>query len=816
MPGFSFKSVYLLVALSFFLTNYSKAQSSASITSLAPYHFHAGDTVVISGSGFDTSISSNNKVDFVNYWDVSPGVWQYDTLQAELVAVTGSLISAKVPAGAFYGAVSVFVNNQIASSPTLLFWVDPTIKSIKPDSASVGDTITIKGTGFDLRNPQFNYVYFANAFSSSPYAHATDSSLSVLVPLGSTTGTLKVSVESGAFTTSTFKVIPKVGYAQQFSGEVGAQITIYNTSGFGAALINDYAVSFNGILSPVTIVGVNFITTSVPSHATSGPVWVLNNGEKVKTPSLTYTFQPTTPLISSLSVTSGPAGTPFTIIGTGFSQGGLPPKASISGFAATVYRYSDDTIYTSVPKHAYSGSVHVWVDSITVGGPAFDVTQQISSMYPTLVNPGDTVTVTATGGFAYSISDFYKIQFSNSALASTLSVTDTTLSFIVPWNAASGVPTIMSTYALNTAIPLPYLGIRPIIKSIKPDIVIAGRSQVIVIRGTGLLNSFQTKKYEIVFKGGAIQTKLALQDTALHVVVPSQAKTGPITLLIDSLSGVSKTSLVVLPDTFPYTPYPPMILNPASITASSFVARWQSQYRVIGYSCDVSIDNFASFVSGNKSKFTTDTTQLIFGLQPGTKYQLRVRAFSDTDTSAYCMPANFLTVPAAPVLDPLSVVDKSDYLLMWEPVKGADSYIFEASDDGFNTFISASTTYHSVLLELVQPSNILSFSYRVQALNASGASAYSNAVSVVTEDAPNPQPPILYPNPGTDQILIAGINASVLESELIDSTGKTTSVNLLGSNNDPLKLDIRSLANGVYIVRIVTSNGTNEFRFVKQ
>ena len=71
-------------------------------------------------------------------------------------------------------------------------------------------------------------------------------------------------------------------------------------------------------------------------------------------------------------------------------------------------------------------------------------------------------------------------------------------------------------------------------------------------------------------------------------------------------------------------------------TRSSFLAKWKPTSGASGYRLDVSTSpSFESYVSGYQDLDIGNTTnQVVSGLDPGTEYYYRVRAYSSSGTSS--------------------------------------------------------------------------------------------------------------------------------------------------------------------------------------
>lgn len=95
------------------------------------------------------------------------------------------------------------------------------------------------------------------------------------------------------------------------SGKVGKIVEV-----LGQGFTGTTGVSFNGTAASFTIKSDTYLTVTVPSGATTGPVTVTTPGASLNS----STQFRVTPKILSFSPTSGPAGTPVTITGNSLTQ----------------------------------------------------------------------------------------------------------------------------------------------------------------------------------------------------------------------------------------------------------------------------------------------------------------------------------------------------------------------------------------------------------------------------------------------------------------------------------------------------------------
>ncbi len=238
-----------------------------------------------------------------------------------------------------------------------------------------------------------------------------------------------------------------------------------------------YQLTFNGVSATITYIASTFIKTTVPFHASSGPIVLTYQGNTVKGSGLHFDVNPTEPNITSYSVYSGIVGTPMTIAGSGFDQSGPPLEVAFGGTKAKIVSYDQNIIYTSVPHGAISGPISVTAGGISTIGfnLTFRVVEVVSEIKPRHAKVGDTIEVKGTGFYTYFPDSYYWVQFPNGATVNVKTTSDTTLKFVLPINATSGFATIHSSYNLSISFDLPYLGLIPTITKIEPDTVFAGR-----------------------------------------------------------------------------------------------------------------------------------------------------------------------------------------------------------------------------------------------------------------------------------------------------------------------------------------------------
>jgi hypothetical protein len=94
----------------------------------------------------------------------------------------------------------------------------PTITSIQPDSAAIGDTVTIKGANFGATQGTSS-VFFAPGVTAT-VSTWSDVSIRVKVPVGTATGAVSVTVNGTASNGVQFKTSTATNSAVSFSAEI--------------------------------------------------------------------------------------------------------------------------------------------------------------------------------------------------------------------------------------------------------------------------------------------------------------------------------------------------------------------------------------------------------------------------------------------------------------------------------------------------------------------------------------------------------------------------------------------------------------------
>jgi hypothetical protein len=230
--------------------------------SLSPTSGPVGTSVIVTGTSFgDTQGASTVTFNGVT---ASPTSWSNTSL------------TVPAPGGATTGGVVVTINGFSTNGPT--FRVLPNITAIGPTAGLIGSPVTISGTTFG-QTQGFGGVTF-NGVSATVQSWS-DSSISVLVPVGATSG--NVVVTDHQLLTSNglnFNVIsqpaPVINFISPGAGRPGADVTISGLN-FGATQSSG-TVTFNGLPATINSWSDISIITSAPAGVHTGPVVVTTQG----------------------------------------------------------------------------------------------------------------------------------------------------------------------------------------------------------------------------------------------------------------------------------------------------------------------------------------------------------------------------------------------------------------------------------------------------------------------------------------------------------------------------------------------------------
>ena len=183
-------------------------------------------------------------------------------------------------------------------------------------------------------------------------------------------------------------------------------------------------------------------------------IWLVSGDTSSNSGNAAYTSNPyATPVVSSLSATSGKAGDSLTITGTGLKpQAGSNPSVTIGGVNAAVTSATATSVVVTIPAGLTNNVASAVVVSNAGGTSNSDKTftivavPTISSLNVTSGVRGDVVTITGTGFTGASSVVFGSTSASSYSVISATSITAT-----VPTGVANGLQNVAVTTLGGTA-----------------------------------------------------------------------------------------------------------------------------------------------------------------------------------------------------------------------------------------------------------------------------------------------------------------------------------------------------------------------------
>ena len=273
-------------------------------------------------------------------------------------------------------------------------------------------------------------------------------------------------------------------------------------------------------------------------------------------------------------------------------------------------------------------------------------------------------------------------------------------------------------------------------------------------------------------------------------------------------------------------PAAPTATDATDITQTGFSANWGEAATATGYKLDVATDEtFTNMVTGYSDQSVGNaTTYAVTGLAENTMYYYRVRAYNDggtSDNSNTISLTTLISAPTAPVATAATAVTSTSFSANWDAAATATGYKLDvATDAGFTSMVTGfsdkdvtnGTTYS--VTGLTQNT---AYYYRVRAYNDGGTSDNSNAINLTTLVTSVPSlagvKVLIYPNPTVDEIKVE--NASIVQRyEIISLSGKVVSKAV--NSGDVLEVNVSNLSKGVYILKVYSTEGTKQVKFVKK
>jgi RHS repeat-associated protein len=496
-----------LVAIAVLLSFSAVAFAAPSITTLSPTSGTIGALVTITGSGFGSPQGTST----VNF---------NGTTATSITSWSDTQIKATVPTGATSGSV-VVTASDLQSNGVAFTVIAPAITGLSVTSGAPGASVIISGSGFG--SSQGAGVVTFNG-QPAPVGSWSDSSISVAVPGGATTGNIVVSHGGLNSNAVAFTVAPIVTGVSPSIGGAGTSVTITGVN-FTAT---QGTVAILSVSATVTSWSNTSIIATVPAAAVLyGPVTVTAGG---MTSNSNVYFNVPPPHISSVSPPTGSVGTQITVNGSGFQGTQGNNSITINGSNALTGVIWSDTQITGTIAHGVGGPVQVTVNNV---GSNQDVTfftpnPVVTSVSPTSGTAGAQVTINGSGfGATQGTSTLAFCCFTNGSIVSW---SDTQVVTTVPAGSATGA-VIVAVGGVNSNSTVNFNVFSASIYSVTPKAGPIGSQVTLNGAGFGATQGGKTLQFYGGSNGNIAATIISWTDTQILATVPSAAQTGPVFIL---------------------------------------------------------------------------------------------------------------------------------------------------------------------------------------------------------------------------------------------------------------------------------------------
>lgn len=482
------------------------------ITSFSPKYGTPNDPnfIIIHGSGF-----------------ANPLVVKFNGVTDPTAATAdGVSIQARVPAGAPLGAGPIFVsvsgNSHQSAENFTVIGPGPYIAGFSPSVGNTGTPVTITGATFFSGGANGTLTVKFNGAGAVAVLSADGQTINVNAPGGVTSGPITVANAKGTnVSAGSFLVPPTVLGFSPTSGRQGTNVVIT-----GANLLGTTNVQFSDITAPdFTVLSNSAIRVTVPAGAITGKIRVRAPAGSV----LSSNIFVVEPLITGFTPAFGSVGTNVTIFGANFNAG--PAVVRFNGIQAgapTGVSFGQLTVI--VPAGATAGPTSVTTSNGTATSAAkFYLPAIIMSVTP--IFGSQTVTIAGT-----NFTDVSAVKFNGLDAASFSVHSDNSIGAVVPFSATSGhisVTTPAGT-ASNNAVKFYF---PPVINAFVPTHGLPGTN--VTLFGQNFLDA------SAVLFNGTNAPFTVVNNTTINTVVPTNALTGPITVIAPVGSNTTPVNFVL-------------------------------------------------------------------------------------------------------------------------------------------------------------------------------------------------------------------------------------------------------------------------------
>jgi hypothetical protein len=531
---------------------FCRSSMAATITGFSPTFGQPGNVITITGSGFTTATN-------VVFNNDSPTL-------ADFVVVSDSQLMTVVPIGATSGPLSVGTATSSAS-----FQVAPTITSFSPQTGAPGTAVYILGANFIVGGTTVTFSGTSTPVTGTVTATTV---VGATVPSGALNGPITVTTSAGsAVSTNNFSAstVPTIsGFSPTF-GAVNSTVIVN-----GGNFINPTTVKIGGVTASATVTSSTQISATVPSGATTGPIFVSTANGSFTTSSNFLTG--TGPIITDFSPTVGTTGTAVTFDGLNLST-----VTNVTFNGVREYITALTPLQVNITNASGTGVIKVFSPQgsfTTSSNFNASTAPLITSFAPTLGATGANVIIDGI-----NFSTVTSVKFNNAA-AAFQAPASTEISATVPAGAATGpITTTSPSGSFTTSSNFVITTAAPVITSFTPANGVRGT--VITINGINFSNLLSVE-----FNGVAATYAPLTSSTVLYATVPATAASGLISVQNSSGTGDSSALFYL----------PPWITNatPSGIVNSALVINGRNLLNASSVS-----------VNGVNYSFTSSLTQIV-------------------------------------------------------------------------------------------------------------------------------------------------------------------------------------------------------------
>jgi FG-GAP-like repeat/IPT/TIG domain/Secretion system C-terminal sorting domain/FG-GAP repeat len=747
-------------------------------------------------------------------------------LAPTFTVVSDDTIQAVIGSGAS-GEISITDQWGTPTSSTNFTLTNPvtTLTSFSPTAATTGNTVTISGTHLT----DATGVSFGGTAASS-FSVASDNTLIAIVGSGST-GNIVVNTPSGSdtltgFTFTPYITVPSITAVYPWTGQPGDTVQIY-----GSGFTGTTSVTFGGVSTPFVIRNDGLLVATIGSGA-SGNIVVTNSAGTTQVGP--WRFNPATPIITSFSPQSGPAGTLITIKGANL----LTTWDALVGQSIGEYGLlnltvvSDSVVTGNLNSLSTSGPVTVWAGGGDVSFGEFTVlpagTPQISGISPVSGGQGTVDTITGL-----NFTGITAVTFGGVA-ANSFTIVSSTMITAVVGQGATGSIEVSGTGGSNSFAGFTYTGAppdstttpppaphAPVLYSFSPTT--AAHNDTVTINGIDL-----DSVVAISFGGTPAQSFNILNDSSIIAIVGTGA-TGK--LIVNSPQGADTLNGFTF-DTTATTPPPDSTTTPPPVqhilSLSSFTPTHAGQGDTVTIrGAYLDSTSFVSFGGTPAQSFhILNDSAIIAIVGTGTSGQVLVNSSQGIDSlNGFIFDTTGTTIPPDSTTTPppasssfqltqfTGVASGNQALLQWSTLheQHIATYIIEQGTDTIHfspigaiaakEMDSASYSF----TDTAQRTGV-NF-YRLSILDVAFDSVFSRTIAV--QLAGIPWALTVYPNPVTSGYFTVTVPSILTPSnfQLADMSGNVVQRIQVSAGTLQQKIMTTGLQNGVY--KIVWSDGTN-------